>query len=184
MPKLNGSALSSYSPDGEQKAHLLGAIVQGKFGSYFAGKASPLVAAAAAPAKPEGENKPAEKSEQTINGVIQHSPDSARIIVFSSNDFLSDQVISMSGAATGSQYLNSVQLLANAAEWSLEDAGLLSIRSRGHFNRTLPTLEHSAQLFWEYLNYGLALATLLLIWFVHYQLKRKRERQYQQWLAH
>ena len=42
-------------------------------------------------------------------------------------------------------------------DWSLEDAGLLSIRSRGNFNRTLPTLEHGTQLFWEYLNYGLAL---------------------------
>ena len=82
----------------------------------------------------------------------------------------------MAGVAVGSEYLNSLQLMANAVDWSLEDQGLLGIRSRGHFNRTLPAMDHSEQSFWEYLNYGLALAALGLIALL-WQLRQRQRRR-------
>ena len=179
MPRIDGGSMSRFTPEGEQKSRLLGVISAGRFDSYFAGKASPLLAQA------DEENAQDGASDTTtVSGVIERSPESARIILFSSNDFLTDQLLQMAGAAGGGEYLNSLQLLANTVDWSLEDAGLLSIRSRGNFNRTLPTLEHSTQLFWEYLNYGLALLALLIVAGVRYQINRSRQKAYQQLLAH
>ncbi|MGM8228794.1 Gldg family protein [Cellvibrio sp. ARAG 10.3] len=179
MPRVDGGSLSRFTPEGEQKSRLLGVISAGRFDSYFAGKASPLLAQA-----DEENTQDGAGDTTTVSGVIERSPESARIILFSSNDFLTDQLLQMAGAAGGGEYLNSLQLLANTVDWSLEDAGLLSIRSRGNFNRTLPTLEHSTQLFWEYLNYGLALLALLIVAGVRYQINRSRQKAYQQLLAH
>lgn len=180
MPRLEGASLSPYRPAGEQQSHLLGVISEGRFNSYFAGKTSPLLASK--DVQGEGENSATENAAETqtkISSVIERSAESARIILFSSNDFLTDQVVQMAGSATGSEYLNSLQLMANTVDWSLEDGGLLSIRARGHFNRTLPGMEQSEQVFWESLNYGLAFLALVLVALIRYQWHRARQRRYE-----
>lgn len=180
-PQINGGSITSYIPTGEQKSHLLGVIAQGRFDSFFAGKESPLLKQDAATSSDQQNNE--SEPTKNIGSVIQRSPDSARIILYSSNDFLNDQVISMAGMANGNQYLNGLQLMANTLDWALEDEGLMSIRARSNFNRTLPAMEQGTQAFWEYLNYVLALAALALIGFAHYRIKRAREQQYREWLA-
>ena len=67
-------------------------------------------------------------------------------------------------------------MVANTLDWALEDGGLLGIRSNAHFNRSLPPLEKDEQLFWEYLNYLLALAALIVIalWQRHGRLRRQQ----------
>lgn len=168
-----------YSASGERKSHLLGVALQGKFTSMFAGQDSPLMTQENPPAE-EGENNP---SAQPINVVLKHSTDSARLVVFSSTDMFSDQIVNMLGSVNGGNYLNSLQLAVNTVDWSLEDQGLLSIRARGHFNRTLEPMESGAQEFWEYLNYGLALLGLLILWLGMHYVNRSRDARYQQWLA-
>ena len=180
-PQITSEGITRYVPAGEQKSQLMGVISQGRFESFFAGKESPLLKKSDA-ATTEEQNTNAD-AVKNVSSVIQHSPDSARIILFSSNDFLSDPVVSMAGMANGGQYLNSLQLMANTFDWALEDEGLMSIRARSNFNRTLPTMEQSTQAFWEYLNYTLALLALALVGFVQYRVKRAREQQYRQWLA-
>ena len=182
MPEITNGGITRYAPEGEQKSHLLGVIAQGRFDSWFAGKPSPLLKTET-PAQGEAQ-QPAENNPQTVGSVIQHSPDSARIILFSSNDFLMDSVLSMAGVANGGQYLNSIQMLANTIDYAVEDEGLMSIRARGNFNRTLPSMEENTQAFWEYLNYSLALLALLVVGFIQHRIKRARERHYQQLLAH
>jgi ABC-2 type transport system permease protein len=103
--------------------------------------------------------------------------------VFGSNTFLSDQTLSMIGSAEGTVYGNSLQLIANAVDWSLEDRGLLAIRSRGHFNRTLPPLPEAERITLEYANYGVALVLLGLIFALHRSRAKKRVAKYQQWLG-
>ena len=66
----------------------------------------------------------------------------------------------------GTQYLNPVNLVKNAIDWSLEDRGLLSIRGRTHYSRTLFPLNRNAQVFWEYLNYSLAALGLFIVWII------------------
>ena len=84
----------------------------------------------------------------------------------------------MTGAAGGSEYLDSLQLMANTVDWALDDSGLSSIRARGHFNRTLPPMSHGEQLFWEYFNYILAALALLVIIMVQRWRKNIRLKNY------
>ncbi len=186
MPRIDDQGMPPYQPEGKQQRYLLGMISAGRFASYFAGKPSPLLAdaknsedlAEAAPQDAAETDQPT-----TVSSVIEHSPESARIILFSSNDFLRDRVIQLTGSAGGSEYLNSLQLLANTVDWALDDSGLLSIRARGHFNRTLPPLDHASQLFLEYMNYALAaLALAIVAWIRRYRV-RSRERKYLQLLG-
>lgn len=186
MPRLEAGTMTRYVPEGEQKPHTLAMISAGRFESYYAGKSSPLIEEAT-PADENSQEKtaaePASTDDFAVTSVIERSTDASRIILFSSNDFLRDEIVGMLGSAVGSQYLNTLQLAANTLDWSLEDASLLSIRSRGHFNRTLPPMERDRQVFWEYLNYALAAAALFLIAAVHRIRRNTRRRQFQQLLA-
>ena len=184
MPRIDQQGLSSFKPEGTQERHTLGVMSAGRFDSYFAGKTSPLLtedqAEKEGAVEPEVSEKQGNETEDigVISSVITRSPESARIILFSSNGFLRDQVTQLASAATGGEYLGAQQLLTNAVDWSLEDTGLMGIRSRSHFNRTLPPLEHNAQLFWEYLNYVLAAAALGFIALFQGLQQRKRQQAY------
>ena len=179
-PHLSDSGLIPFQPDGAPGSHLLGVISAGRFDSFFSGKPSPLL-----PDEEESDanSEPEQDGEQSlapaaVASVIERSPESARIVLFSSNDFVNDRVIAMAGVAAGGEYLNGLQLLANTVDWSFEDKGLLSIRARGHFNRTLPPMERRTQALWEYLNYGLAALAIGLIALVRQHHQRARRRTY------
>ena len=170
-----------YAPTGQQQRHLLAVALQGKFTSLFAGKDSPLLTADQPADQPAAQDGAGEKP--AINEVLAHSAESARLILFASNDMFGDEIVGMLGSISGGAYLNSLQLAVNAVDWSLEDQGLLGIRARGHFNRTLVPMETGAQEFWEYLNYGLALLGLLVLWLALHSINRARDARYRQWLA-
>jgi ABC-2 type transport system permease protein len=182
LPRVTDTGLSSWQPEGPQGEQLLGVLVSGRFNSWFAGKASPLLPEPPAepPAADGGEPAPETPApgEFTVGGVIEKSPESARIIIFASNDFLTDQILGTMSSMSGGQYMGPLELIANTLDWSLEDGGLLGIRSNAHFNRTLPPMEKDEQLFWEYLNYGLAVLALLIIAFVQRQKQARRARAY------
>jgi ABC-2 type transport system permease protein len=185
MPQLGEDGRSLFRPQGEQGRQLLGAVVQGRFDSYFTGKESPMLAPTNAD---ESDNTESEESNDdeagnVISNVIEHSPESARIVLFGSNDFLSDQIIRIMGSSNGSQYLGSLQLAANTVEWSLEEQGLLSIRSRGHFNRTLPPMEKDAQIFWESANYVIVVLMLVAMSLWQGYRRRRRARYYYETLT-
>ena len=177
MPRADASGLSTFEPEGETGSQLLGVISSGRFESFFTGRPSPRLASTA------GQPAPDEALSSSLSGVIERSPESARIVLFSSNDFLRDQVVQLTGAAGGSEYLNSLQLLANTVDWALEDSSLVSIRSRGQFSRTLPPMDQGARLFWEYLNYLLAAVALGIVALIRRQRQRARLRDYTQLLA-
>ncbi|OGR19897.1 MAG: hypothetical protein A2X81_12385 [Desulfobacterales bacterium GWB2_56_26] len=180
-------------PVGEQQGkRLLGVAVEGQFASYFAGKPSPLLAVEKGegeeqntdeqPGEQPGpaEKQPAqpEKKPQVIARQIDKSPESARIILFSSNSFVSDTVLGIGSSVMRTSYLGPVQLMANAVDWSLEDRGLLTIRGRSHYSRPLVPMTRNMQLFLEYLNYGLAFLGLLVIWFVRNAMRKNTAKRH------
>lgn len=186
-------------PAGKERGRqLLAAVVEGRFDSYFKGKPSPLAAQAEeadagakptqdagssdAQAKAEGQHEPGKKEpgkkEPVITRVIDRSPESARIILFASNSFLTDEMLDLAASGLGTRYLKPVQLVENAIDWSLEDRGLLAIRGRAQFSRTLDPMDRDTQVFWEYLNYGLALLGLLLVWLIRRQITKRGRRRY------
>ena len=173
-----------FAVEGKQEPHLLAAAVEGGFTSYFTGKPSPLLKKEKedekkqqTPAEEEGaeggEGK--EKEAQVIIRQLDKSPDTARIIVFGSSSFLSDTVLGISSSVMQTSYLGPVQLIANTVDWSLEDRGLLSIRGRSHFSRPLNPITKNQQLFWEYLNYGLVLLGLAIIWLLRLRIRKRTE---------
>ncbi|HHH35585.1 MAG TPA: ABC transporter permease [Gammaproteobacteria bacterium] len=173
--------------EGTQRGRqLLAVMVEGRFDSWYAGKPSPLLAAQdkakegkKATQDPGSKEQDDEKEAPVIARVIDKSPESARLIVFASNTFLSDEALDLEAGALGTRYLNPVQLVENAVDWSLEDRGLLEIRGRGHYSRTLPPLERGQQMFWEYLNYGLALLGLGMVWLLRRHAMVRARRRYQ-----
>jgi ABC-2 type transport system permease protein len=189
MPRLDANGISPFTPSGQPGKQLLALSSSGRFDSFFTGKESPLIKAANEAAADTSAAKDSAAVDQTdkppvnISSVIGHSPDSARIVLFASNNFLSDQLLQLAGNASQGQYLNSLQMVSNVVDWSLQDSGLLSIRSRSHFNRTLPPMEQETRLFWEYLNYGLALVALILIALVERRLRSARQARYRTLLA-
>jgi ABC-2 type transport system permease protein len=153
MPLFDEQGNSGFVPMGAQSSQLLAVVASGRFDSAFTGKPNPLLSGAKE--NPESAPKAA--------GIIEHSPDSARIILLSSSDMLKDTVLKLQGGASGGAYLNTLQMMANAIDWSMEDASLLGIRARGNYNRTLPPMEQKTQMFWEGLNYLFAALALLLV---------------------
>ncbi len=207
MPRLSedGSALSTWQAEGETGNHALAVSSTGSFDSFFAGKASPLVQAeadsdtGADSAQQPGDDPASALANQTdedteagnaevalvdnLDTVIERSPESARLIVFASNDFLKDQITQLAGSTTGSAYLAPFQLIANAVDVALDDTGLLNIRSRGQFNRTLPPMTAGTQKFWEFLNYALAAVLILAVYLLVRLWHRHTEKRQLGWLA-
>lgn len=170
---------------------LLALMVEGEFDSWFKGKTSPLIEEARQQAEKkkseqenaaqiEGEDKADEpvKKPEVIGRVLEHSPESARIILLSSSSFLADTSLELASGAGGTRYLNPLQLVANCIDWSLEDRDLLSIRGRGHFARTLLPMSKETRMAWEYLNYGLAACGLVVVLGVR-RLVRTRARRHE-----
>ncbi len=171
------SGFAQGEPAGQQ---LLAVAVEGRFESYFKDKPSPFAANPAEEnASDEADDAQAVEAEgPVITRVIDQSPASARIILFASNNFVSDLMLDLAASGLGTEYRKPIELIENTLDWSLEDRGLLEIRGRAHFSRVLDPLGQGGQVFWEYLNYGLAMLGLLLIWLIRRQQQMaKRLRQ-------
>ena len=194
MPRisLTGNDISPWQAEGETGSQPLAIVSSGQFESFFAGKASPLVVEAQTPpadtdtadtANEESQDDPTPSLSESIDTVIERSADSARLVVFGSNDFLRDQITQMSGAVSGTAYLAPFQLVANVVDVALDDTGLLSIRSRGQFNKTLPPMDNGTRQFWEILNYVLAALAIVLLFFITRFWHRRNEKKQLSWIT-
>ncbi|MEZ5570468.1 MAG: Gldg family protein [Halioglobus sp.] len=186
MPRVDDNGVSnlqppiaedaSAKPQSQTGPRKLGVVLEGRFDSYFAQHETPAE-------RPERGNTAAPEPALRAGGVLEHSVESARLVVFSSNDFMDDQVLGIVVRSSGTQYLSPLELFLNTLDWALQDEQLLSIRSRAHFNRTLPPMERQAQLGIEYFNYGLALSWLLLLGLINWLRGVMRRRRFTRDLA-
>ncbi len=184
-PRVDENGVTGFTPEGEQGPRLLAVALQGSFESYFKGKTSPLLTIEEA-VEEDAEAAEDETSEAaelgTVSSVIERSPESARLLVFGSNDFTADQIIQMVGSAQGSIYGNTVQLLTNVVDWAVEDENLIGIRARGNFNRTLPGMEEADQAFVEYINYGVAVLGVVVVLLLFRSRQRSRATVQRAWV--
>ena len=196
MPKIEESGLSPYLPTDTQQSELVSVLLSGRFSSFFT--ESPVVEeareAAAEEAAAESESDAEEAIEEEeltepedmlgeVAGVIAQSPESARLIVIGSSAFVADQALGLLSSSRGQRYTNSMQLLANITDWAVEDTGFMSIRGRGQFTRTLPSLSSTEKQIWEYLNYGIAVVLIVGVIFLNAVLKAQRTRRYRAMLG-
>lgn len=144
-------------------AQKLAVMLEGRFTSAFKDKQSPLA---------EGDSLSAQ-----IAPVIEHSPASARLIVFGSANFLSDPALDIVGSSINSRYVRPVQLVQNVIDASLEDPVLLALRGDNRYTRLLQPLPDQDRMLVETANYAGALGGLVLI-FLLQRLWAARRRQH------
>ena len=118
-----------------------------------------------------------------VGTLIDHSPESARLIVIGSSEFVSDYSVRMISSARQMLYVNGYQFLANLIDTAMEDASLMSIRSRGHFNRTLPSLEPTQTGLFEYGNYFAAIVGLGIVFGINAFLRARRRSEQANWFG-
>ncbi len=158
----------------ETESYPLAVSLQGQFSSYFAERPSPFETAPEETEETAALEQPETETPQYVS-TITESPASARLVVIGSSTFANDFVLQLSQALTQDHYLNNLQFVQNAVDWSVEDLDLLSIRSRGTAARVLQPLTDRQQTIWEAANYAVALLALVGI-FAAWRW-RKRQRQ-------
>lgn len=166
MPLLDDHGAGGFLPTGPESSQVLGVVLTGRFESAFKGKPNPL-------------QKGADASKPSPSSVLEHSTAGAKVVIISSNDLLKNTTLQLLGGASGGQYLNTLQMLANAVDWAMEDSSLLSIRARGNFNRTLPPMQQKTQMVWEGLNYLFAALALGAVAFFRRLHDKKRLAHFQ-----
>ena len=134
--------------EGDQRSRPLAVTIRGAFTSYFSDRPSPF------------EDDPLGRSGP---GLVDQSPESAKLVVFGSSEFLDDIILDLSRSVSADRYLLNLQFIENAVDWALEDDDLLGLRARGTYTRLLQPLEESEQTIWEAANYAIALTALLVL---------------------
>ena len=173
LPRYDLYPETGFRPAIRRGSQLLAVAVQGRFPSWFRGKSSPLLKHE--DGKHDTSGKGAKKADRktVVGGVIDSSADSARIVLIASNEFGRDTVADLLSEGRGSRYTRQFAFIQNAIDWALQDEGLLSIRGRSRLARTLAPMDQATRLFWEYLNYGLALFGLGVVWLMRRWLRQR-----------
>ena len=136
--------------EGERRSRPLAVSIRGSFDSFFKGQSPP---------PREGE----QGEQPELQAVIESSPETSRLLVIGSAEFLDDTVLDISRTLSGDRTLLNLQFLQNSVDWSLEDEELLGLRFRGTYSRLLKPLGEQEQTLWEALNYGVALVALIAL---------------------
>jgi len=153
--------------EGDLGARPLAVAIRGSFESFFKDKASPFQGGQKPSTTQPGQPTPTpESSPQTELGTVTTSPDTARLIVVGSAEFVDDALLNISTRLSQDRYLNNLQFVQNAVDWSVEDEDLLTIRSRGTYARLLKPLGKQQQTLWEGANYVVALLALVVVGWV------------------
>jgi len=144
-------------------------VVEGNFTSFYADKEVP-----AAPLVNDPNNPQAEPVQGAPLSALPDSPDSARLLVLGSSEFLNDNVLGLAQSVGTDTATNSLTLLRNAIDWATEDTALLSIRARGTQTRLLDPLAEDEQNTWEIVNYVFAVLSVAVLGVV-WQVRRRSE---------
>lgn len=175
QPNLRQYPGVGFPVEGERASRPLAVAVRGSFESAFKDKPVPVPTPTPTADQQAQGAAPTPTPTPQAGSVIESSPDTARLVVIGSSDFLTDIVFQISANMSGDRYLNSLKLLQNAVDWSVEDTDLLGIRARGTSARVLKPMEAGDETVWEVLNYGIAVASLIAIGIV-WMIRRRNER--------
>ena len=172
-PDYGAHPQTGFAVTGKPAAQTLAVAVTGRFTSAFAGKGSPLLAAPAAPAAADKGGAapgggavatPKPSDSPGFAGVIDRSPDGAKLVVVSSSTFGSDLTLDLATQGMGTAYAAPIDFLQNVADWATQDPALLALRGRTEYANTLRPMTESVQALWEYLDYAFAVIGLVLVW--------------------
>jgi len=193
VPDLRQYPEHGFASGDDRRRRAVAVAAKGSFQSHFAGERSPLLQKASnnesggdqsAPDTPgpsasnQGGGNANRSDATTVGGVIESSPESSRLVLVSSNAFASDGVTQLISRGQGSRYEAQHNFIRNAVDWAVGNEALLDIRGGARFARLLEPMDEPRQRFWEYLNYGLAVAGLAIVWGARRICRRKRQARY------
>ncbi len=134
----------------------------GGFTSSFKGKQAPLMDdGSAKPGANKDKNAKSDKDKLRA-GVLEHSPDTARLVVLGSSSFVSDIMLGLSEQISQGGRANE-EFMTNLVDWSVQDSSLLQIRSKERYARSLDKLDTGEKVGWEVGNFGFAALAVLAI---------------------
>ena len=159
---------NGFPVEGDRKPFTVAVAIQGTFESFYKGRQSPLLVQPT-PAPNAAQDGSATPTAEPVrpSSTLESSPDTARLVVIGSNEFINDLVLQLSSRMSQDRYLNNLQFAQNAVDWSVEDLDLLTIRARGTSTRVLRPLADNERTLWEVGNYVVALLALIslgVIW--------------------
>ncbi len=125
------------------KPELLAVALQGSFSSYFKDKPDPRAEELRRPGRGRQQGQEGRRQRQEDAAarrriqlppepVIAASPDSTRLVVVGSSEFINDTVLGISRSLGQERYLNNLEFLHNLVDWSVEDAGSADHSFPGH----------------------------------------------------
>jgi len=147
----------------ERGSRILAVAVEGGFESYFVDRPSPFESEAT-----EEEAEEAVATPAPGFGLIEKSPNTARLVVIGSAEFLNDNFSSEPA-------LNNLQFVQNSLDWFVEDTALAAIRAKDSTARILNPITQTQQSLWEAANYIFAIAALIAIGVI-WQLRKRAEK--------
>ncbi|MCX7901162.1 MAG: Gldg family protein, partial [Burkholderiaceae bacterium] len=162
-----------FVPGASRARQTLAVMLEGRFESAFKGEDPRRDGEAPA------QGQPPAGGLADVARAIDSSPESARLIVIGSGSLFADPALRLLSQALGTNYRKPLEFALNLVDWSLEDPGLLAIRSRGRYVRLLEPMPPARQALWEYANYGFAAAGLALIWLFVRQRRAAAARRHQ-----
>jgi len=180
QPNLNLYPDTGFAVEGTPGVQTLAVAVQGTFSSFFAGKPSPFAAASPTPGAASGPAAGTPTPSPTPQageraGFIAKSPDTARLIVVGSSEFLNDTLFGVSQRMGVDTQTGNLQFVQNSIDWFTEDVSLSSIRAKSEASRVLAPIGDDQKSRWEVGNYLFALVTLIGLGVV-WQLRRRSEK--------
>jgi ABC-2 type transport system permease protein len=164
----------------ETGSYPLAVSIQGTFTSFFKGKPVPTADTTdqqdttSDAVSPESQTP---EQQGPVTTIDTSSPD-ARLVVFGSSTFVDDFVLRLSMQLSQDRYMNNLNMMQNAVDWSIEDVDLLNIRARGNAARVLDSLTLQQENMWEGINYGVALIVLLGV-YLFWQYEKRNEKPMQ-----
>ena len=162
VPDTQSYPKLGFPVEGVQEQQTLAVSIRGSFGSHFAERSLPVATTE-------------DGRDIELPPPIEKSPDTSRLVVIGSSEFVDDVVLGLSQILSADRFLFNLQFLQNAVDWAAVDLNLLGLRSGGIYTRLLQPLDEGEQTFWEAANYGAALAVLVVIGLV-WNLRRRGER--------
>jgi ABC-2 type transport system permease protein len=162
QPNLDLYPQYGFPVEGEQQAYPLAVVVEGSFVSFFKDNPPAETDQSADPGATDASASTDTEALADVN-LIESSPDTARLIVVGSSEFLNDTVFQLASSLSRDSDANALQFLQNTVDWATEDTDLLSIRARGTSARVLDSLTDKQETQWEAFNYAAALISLVVL---------------------
>lgn len=151
-------------PADKKGVQTLAVAISGGFASAYAPADAPKSSDDKKPAddkKADDDKQPAAASGDNKR-LLAHSPPDARLVVFGSSSFVSDDILGLARQLDSDIVTANLELVQNAVDWSLADTDLLSIRSRTSAARAL-TVAPDARNTWRNVNIAIAFIGLALV---------------------